>query len=59
MVKRHRRPTQNDAGGIIPMEAPMHISNVAHIDPDNWCRNTRRVMKSMMAKKFGSLKSVW
>ena len=35
MVKRHRRATQNDAGGIIPMEAPLHISNVAHIDPDN------------------------
>ena len=35
MVKRHRRATQNDAGGIIPMEAPLHISNVSHIDPDN------------------------
>ena len=35
MVKRHRRATQNDAGGIISMEAPLHISNVAHIDPDS------------------------
>ena len=34
MVKRHRRATQNDAGGIISMEAPLHISNVAHVDPD-------------------------
>ena len=33
MVKRHRRATQNDAGGIISMEAPLHISNVAHVDP--------------------------
>ena len=33
MVKRHRRATQTDAGGIISMEAPLHISNVAHIDP--------------------------
>ena len=35
MVKRHRRATQNDAGGIISMEAPLHISNVAHVDPDS------------------------
>jgi large subunit ribosomal protein L24 len=35
MVKRHRRATQNDAGGIIPMEAPLHISNVAHVDPES------------------------
>jgi large subunit ribosomal protein L24 len=34
MVKRHRRATQNDPGGIISMEAPLHISNVAHVDPD-------------------------
>ena len=35
MVKRHRRATQNDAGGIISMEAPLHVSNLAHIDPDS------------------------
>ena len=35
IVKRHRRATQNDAGGIISMEAPLHISNVAHVDPEN------------------------
>ena len=35
MVKRHRRATQNDAGGIISMEAPLHISNVAYVDPES------------------------
>ncbi len=35
MIKRHRRATQNDAGGIISMEAPLHISNVAHVDPES------------------------
>ena len=35
MVKRHRRATQNDAGGIISMEAPLHVSNVAHVDPES------------------------
>ena len=33
MVKRHTRPTQSSPGGIINKEAPLHISNVAHIDP--------------------------
>ena len=35
IVKRHRRATQGDPGGIISMEASLHISNVAHIDPEN------------------------
>ena len=35
MVKRHRRATQNDAGGIISIEAPLHISNIAHVDPES------------------------
>lgn len=35
MVKRHRRATQNDAGGITSMEAPLHVSNVAHVDPES------------------------
>lgn len=33
MVKRHTRPSQTSQGGIVEKEAPIHISNVAHIDP--------------------------
>ncbi len=33
MVKRHQRPTQYDPGGIKDMEAPLHISNLAIVDP--------------------------
>ena len=33
MVKRHTRPSQTSAGGIMEKEASIHISNVAHIDP--------------------------
>ncbi len=33
MVSRHTKPTQADQGGIKNFEAPMHVSNVAHIDP--------------------------
>ena len=34
VVKRHRKPSQADPqGGIQTFEAPIHVSNVAHIDP--------------------------
>lgn len=33
MIKRHTRPTQFSQGGIVEKEAPLHVSNVAHIDP--------------------------
>ena len=33
MVKRHTRPSQMNPGGIVDKEAPIHVSNVAHIDP--------------------------
>lgn len=34
IVKKHQRPTQaNDKGGILEVEAPIHASNVALIDP--------------------------
>ncbi|MGJ3231163.1 MAG: 50S ribosomal protein L24 [Oceanicaulis sp.] len=32
-VKRHQRPTQTSAGGIEEKDAPIHVSNVAHLDP--------------------------
>ena len=36
LVKRHIRPSQQDPdGGIKTFEAPVHISNVAHIDPQD------------------------
>lgn len=33
IVKRHTRPTQMSAGGIVEKEASIHVSNVAHVDP--------------------------
>ena len=32
-VKRHTRPSARGPGGIETKEAPIHISNVAHVDP--------------------------
>ena len=33
MVSRHTKPSRGGTGGIIRKEAPIHVSNVALIDP--------------------------
>ena len=33
VVTRHQRPSQLDPGGIKRFEAPIHVSNVSHVDP--------------------------
>ena len=33
LVKRHQKQSQSQEGGIITKEAPIHLSNIAHVDP--------------------------
>jgi large subunit ribosomal protein L24 len=33
MVKRHQKQTARTQGGIVNREAPVHLSNIAHVDP--------------------------
>lgn len=33
LVRKHVRPTEGQAGGIISIEAPIHVSNVNVVDP--------------------------
>ena len=33
VVKRHQRQTQTQQGGIVNKEAPIQLSNIAHVDP--------------------------
>jgi large subunit ribosomal protein L24 len=33
MIKRHQKQTQAQEGGIISKEAPIHLSNIALVDP--------------------------
>ena len=32
-IKKHQKPDNNQAGGIVEKEMPLHISNVAYYDP--------------------------
>ncbi len=61
IVKKHQRPTPREPGGITPKEAPIHLSNLAHIDPKDG-RPTRigfRILedgrKVRYAKRSGEL----
>jgi large subunit ribosomal protein L24 len=33
MIKRHTKQSQREQGGIVSKESPVHISNLAHVDP--------------------------
>ncbi len=50
MVKRHIKPNQQQQGGIIDKEAPLHISNVMPLDPEDG-RPTRIGFKVVEGKK--------
>jgi len=35
IARRHQRQSARQAGGIVEKEASIHVSNVAHIDPES------------------------
>ena len=35
MVKRHTKPSPTNPGGSVDKEAPIHVSNVALVDPND------------------------
>ena len=35
IARRHSKPSMGDPGGIVEKEATIHISNLAHIDPQS------------------------
>ncbi|KAJ7514357.1 hypothetical protein O6H91_23G040600 [Diphasiastrum complanatum] len=47
LVKKHIKRTEGNPGGIVTMEAPIHVSNVQHIDPvtGSPCRVTYRFLE--------------
>jgi len=60
LVKRHTKPTQENAGGIVSKETSIHVSNVALIDPKSG-KATRvgikldKGQKVRIAKKSGEV----
>ena len=61
VVMRHQRQTQKEQGGIVSKEAPIHLSNIARVDPKSGTA-TRIGFKTMadgskvrFAKKSGEV----
>lgn len=60
MVKKHVKASQTEEGGIRDMESTIHISNLAHVDPQSGeaTRTGRRVEngeKVRFSKKSGNV----
>jgi large subunit ribosomal protein L24 len=61
LVKKHTKPSQTSEGGIIQKELPIHVSNIAHIDPKSGeaTKTGYRILengsKAMIAKKSGEI----
>ena len=61
LVKRHTKANKVSEGGIITKELPIHISNIAHIDPktDKATKVQIRILedgaKVRVAKKSGEV----
>ena len=61
VVKRHTKPTQENAGGIVTKESPINVSNIALIDPKSGkatrvgIRIEKDGSKTRIAKKSGEV----
>ena len=60
IVKKHRKATQKVEGGIVDLEAPLHISNVMAVDPsdDRPCRVGFQIkdgVKKRVSKRTGAV----
>jgi len=61
VVKKHTKPSRTSEGGIIPKELPIHVSNVAHIDPKSGTATKVGIKilqdgtKTRVAKKSGEI----
>ena len=61
VVKRHTKPSQTNAGGIVNKEAPIDVSNLSHIDPEDGkatrvgFKNLEDGRKVRYAKRSGSV----
>lgn len=59
VVKKHVKPTQFNPGGMENVERSIHISNVAHVDPETGAATRVKIevgkdgVKNRVAKKSG------
>jgi large subunit ribosomal protein L24 len=60
-VKKHTKPSRDSDGGILVKEMPIHVSNVAHVDPKSGKATKVAIKilkdgaKARVAKKSGEM----
>ena len=65
LVKKHKKPSQEDEGGIIDQEKPIHKSNLMLIDPKSkkptkiGFKQNKKGIITRFAKKSGELINDW
>jgi large subunit ribosomal protein L24 len=52
LVKRHMRPTAAHPGGVVEKELPIHVSNLAHVDPETGKATRIRFEVGQDGKKY-------
>ena len=52
LVKRHMRPSAAHPGGVVEKELPIHLSNLAHIDPEAGVATKIRFETGKDGKKY-------
>lgn len=63
-VKKHTKPSRTSEGGIVVKEMPLHVSNVAHVDPKSGkatkvgIKILKDGTKARVAKKSGEMINV-
>lgn len=63
-VKRHTKPSRTSDGGVVVKEMPIHVSNVAHMDPKSGkatkvgIKILKDGTKARVAKKSGEMINV-
>ncbi len=58
IVKKHMKPNnQNETGGILSVEAPIHVSNVKVIEEKTTKKETKKEENKTTAKKTTAKKS--
>ena len=61
LVKKHMKPSQQQAGGIVSKEAPVDVSNVALVDPKTGkatrvgIKITKEGVKQRVSKRSGDV----
>jgi large subunit ribosomal protein L24 len=51
IIKKHKKASQNETGGILELEGPIHVSNVMMLDPKTKKRTRIGIMINKDNKK--------